>query len=512
MSASSVLDSVCFLVLNSAYFFCKWLKKISEQNEKEKRRTLLIRRENINTYLEGLARLIGRMFCSDAIVSHRPICDPPCDNLCTGIVEYCSGFFRGAADYFSSLDNSLYSDTQKRFAHILVPLLCRHMKVYELFYGSEPPTSHMLYLELPMEVLSNPCLVISMLTHEAAHYLGDRLRPERFFHGLRYIAMYIALRLGLPEHALEDAMKYLVKQLDVLMLRNNNDPDSERIYFLAAFENELNDACDLLLRFKPETIPDLTELHLKGRKFVTSRTKWNTAQGIEQAIQELFAGACQDNAGLQNEMGTAIENLVYFLRECYADVMMIHTLGMEPKRYMELFLSEFHAFNENPSEGTRQRLWLRLFMVMETHYKDNNGIWRGGADVRLAQNRANWEMPLTEQQLPTAIWDEMLQSLNDLAVQYPLRIAEDENGRPCAAEGASADHNGMIYYCMMVPILQYLSQCLDRVARRETPESQSDRSRLEEQFNNIEQGIFGNEYHDFLNLSRCLELKHIDDY
>lgn len=471
MANSCVLENVYHLTFNSALFFCDWLGEAAKLPEAAQRRKLMESRSEINKYLGSLARLSGHAMRSDAIATHRPVCPPPSDNICTGTIEFCAALFSRVSEYFQHLDC-----TQEGYVRhcsvLLVPKLCRRIKIFELFrdrYRDDlrKPEDTLLLLEVPLENVSNPNYVLAVLVHEAAHYFGNRLRPQRALAIFRSLSLYLRLQFGLEEPA---SLAYIEEELIRQVRLKRQGENDYGLMFWDLLQSLSQAGVTQLLR-QPAFARTLAQREQPAwwrgnvRRDLVNRIGRESIKILVPGADKDELQACMQFSALQ----LLLQQLGYFTKECYADLMLVYALHLPPEQYLQLFTSHELRFLRMEPPLAQRRLWQRFFMVFEA------------IQCLQGQGAGEWLKPwlpknLTPEKLLPGldardeyrkILDGGLEFVRTLAKDYtPYRnLPEGEYRIPA---GGVIEREGVLPYCVHQQIIAYLSACLKEAHRMNT--------------------------------------------
>lgn len=177
MSDSCIYDSVCFLLLDSVYLFQQWLEQRPYQAlqknmiDDAKAMLLLRQAQHINNYVHNWMHLTDIIARALGVVAHMPGYSPALYHMSTAILEFCHSFFCVTATYLRKLGDTKITGCEDDIACILIPTQCRRIKTFEDFEEGVDD-SKLVNVEVPLELLSNPLKIVTMLTHEAGHRYG----------------------------------------------------------------------------------------------------------------------------------------------------------------------------------------------------------------------------------------------------------------------------------------------------------------------------------------------------
>lgn len=357
MSQSDVYESVCLLLIDSVSFFCSWLEfLLQSSNSQTKLYNILYAEDNsIQSFIRSWKQLIDNIVHSDGVSIHTPGYSLLPYNIFNTVLEYYSAFFREISLLF--MDNS--SNEPVQLAHIISPKLCRRIKTMEMFYERRDKDS-LLSLEIPISDMLNPVLVLPSLTHEAAHYCGEttRLKTIRQKIFVSSIAQIIC-----------DSLNITYPSVNIELFNNINNrltlsiEQSEPIF--------LRDLITLLKQItrnilsSPEDIGHLLSTYLNCKKTDCNE---NTVEFAVESSYKLLNGS--------NSIDEHIERIGYFLKECYADLIMIYSLKLSFSDYINVLMTEFKRLNiQNPIQKNKFiTLFHRVLMVRQTSLNGISGF------------------------------------------------------------------------------------------------------------------------------------------
>lgn len=363
MSRNAVADGFCYLVIDSAALFCDELNKIDIPCSNEE--LMMFQR-----FIRGWGSLIDQTMRLDGKFAQQPGYSPALCPIPSRLLEFYLAFTKQCVKMmqFNSSDNS-------RFSLLLVPKLCRRIKVESVFYQC-PPTDRLLFVDIPFDVLFDPFFALGHLCHEISHFCGESWR-------LREYRKKIYLKICARELAI---------QLDI-----ENDSVINSIYEALSFF--YYSAPAYLDSLREEIINHLSTL-IYDSSYIT--------QWIEQAYpknsynHEAYArniGCIQKRNALINSIGinsgkpinhlyAVIQTEYYNLfRECYADISNIFTLRLNPAEYVNLLQKEIVLLKRGQREEDEYALTVIRWTVVL--YVTNKGPlrWYQMADIHQNMDR-----------------------------------------------------------------------------------------------------------------------------
>jgi len=294
MSNSCIYDSVCFLLLDSVYLFQQWLEQVPcyWKPETDNAKIILLKRraKHINTYVHNWMHLTDIIARALGIVAHMPGYSPALYHMSTAILEFCHSFFSVTSAFLRKLGDTSITQCRDDIACILIPTQCRRIKTFEDFEEGIDD-SKLVNVEIPLELLSNPLKIVTMLTHEAGHRYGLSSLCEREFRWKCYAG---ALALQVAE---DIGIEFNLEEIQDL-------------------------ACPL---------PDDT----KNYRLVM------TIERCVKHIEEKMKKRSDGNKLVGYNLKAEAEDLAYLFKESYADLVMIQLLKCDFRTYFEnIFLHQ----------------------------------------------------------------------------------------------------------------------------------------------------------------------------
>ena len=433
MSNSHIFDSVCFLVIESMHSFVRWVEEQLKQNADSNYFTQ--RLNPLNFYVNGLNQLMDSVVRADGMIVATPGYDPMIYNMPIAIVEYCGAYFKTVSRFFAATDGTV---APQEVSCLLVPTLCRRIKTLDMFSSNRSENS-MQYLEIPVESFCDPFSIITALTHEAAHFYGDkcRRRKSRKEAFVECIAEAICCALGV--YTKVSAQFLSATMLDCLRWGETAEtPASEKILYLrdVAFKSQ-----KIVLAFiqSKSNYVYFRNLYIESLEECerTEEQKTQTDILIEQRVQGLLYEREERSA-----VGI-VEDIFDLFYEGYADVAMIYTLKMSFAQYLRMLSSEFKFF-EGASVNQKMCALQRIFVVREA-CKGLEDFQEGLSEEDIAKNRLEkWK---------TVVLDDLLYSMEQFDEDYRLYCGEHE-----AVRGAL--NEGFYPYAVLDTVIDYLQDCL----------------------------------------------------
>lgn len=379
MSKSTVFDSVCFLFLDSAHLFLKYLNHLNDTSAtKEELKNKLIRKEQeIGTFIHEWEQLAHHVVSIDGTFQRTPGYESINYNMSASIVEYNNAFTQKIIQYFTLLDkeNSIQK-REMRIASFVVPRMSRDIKTTQWFYDARGKDS-LLFITIPTAQLYEPFLVLTSLTHEVSHYCssGARLRAKRAEHIIMSICVFICYKLEIfSNKTIYRCYELLMEMFDVK--RENN---SEFNFYLKSFTERLKAKVFFLF----DNVYCLQELHNTYCEESLENNNENEIDRVSIAanIKRLsaFLIGRPNNFDL---FGKSDEKPIYFyideiislFKEGYADLMMVYVLSLKPSEYLKAAFLGMSKLDINNDIGKLHFRFQRMIVVCEALF--DSGVWK----------------------------------------------------------------------------------------------------------------------------------------
>lgn len=360
MSRNTVADGFCFLILGAAQHFCAELGEprfiSSEQLE-------LIQR-----FLRGWGNLMEQSLRQDGKFSQQPGFSPALCDIPSRLLEFYLAFTDRCGQ---AMDMGSPEGTTYRL--MLIPKLCRRIKVQSVFLQKPDCKRRLLYVDIPLALMYTPFAVLFHLCHEIAHYSGGqwRLRKKRAEFFLRICAI-----------ELDTALEF-------------QSPRSQQCITAELLGRLPQDPCYL---------EDLHQYALERtmallREDETMDRWMSAAYGNSPAYHRLVKSASRRSDLLNAyEFDPSIPRGIFFLilsqfatlfKECYADLAAIFTLGLQAREYVELIRDELTLYQRAEKTKHSSDYYLtveRWVCVLQAAYDEKK--------IRSALAREDWPAPL----------------------------------------------------------------------------------------------------------------------
>lgn len=308
MSQTPILDEFVYVILPGATAFLQNIfvhiqsfADFEDQQIKKFQHFL----ENWYYLTEHILRLEGQL-------SHYPDIRPMIYDIPVLVLEYVLAFLDQVSDILKSNDRE-----KAEINLLLIPRYCERIEAQELFEARGERVG-LIQVEIPLEMLYDPSSVLTMLTHEIAHFIGEsfRNREER------------CQKFSLASSIL--MAKLVFESYDSKLIEHINDRLKK--YIVQAKVDRLRPISRVIL--------DWTE-NLKDDGFYF------------QFIREVLTGKMEKPDGLkiyrdEASIGTQrffifaeiLSNVVDLFREVYADICMLYLLSPDSCNYIKSIIGE----------------------------------------------------------------------------------------------------------------------------------------------------------------------------
>lgn len=325
MSRNPVEDGFCFLILESARMFCQKLQGINLPSSEQIMR--------IQRFLRGWGTLMEQSMRMDGKFNQQPGFSPALCQIPSRLLELYLAFNAHCCKLICK-----QADDDYQFCFLLVPKLCRRIKVEVVFFD-KPPCDRLLYVDVPSDLLYEPEYVMAHLCHEISHFCGEswRLRDKRKDAYLHICANELAYALGLSA---DQTIDLIYQDLNVYEYTNG--------FYLRNLQEESLIQCQALLE-------DISAV----QKWIdTTRTCANSPlqeyldlMQVMADRQELLLANQNCRRNPQGDFFYVMEEITFLFKECYADISMIYILQLSAEQYFMLSKKETMLYNRMKTEN-----------------------------------------------------------------------------------------------------------------------------------------------------------------
>lgn len=334
--------------------------------------------------------------------------------------------------YIYYLKNALNSHPKFQYEFLVCPGVNNKTQVKELM-PRESPTQRLFFVEIPEQQVYYPKRMFIILGHETAHFVGRslRLRKER-----------LQAIVNASCHAVANSLKHFIAykegwdvtqivQEDWAHLEQNLAKWSLQCIFQSRNKKFLTQKY-----FSDNIIPEMIDNNLRYNLRYFYHTD-NLKENLIRSLEDLLSNSCIDVLGFAIQTGirldksahenwdrcyeqhcrivqeavwnfaasrgkytaltleNVVNNIVYLLKECYADLICILALELSMDDYLNSFIETFETDNYDKNFITQTILLPRIAIVMsvmnysfsengQTSLSDNEGFhWPDDEPSRL---------------------------------------------------------------------------------------------------------------------------------
>lgn len=331
MSQSYVVDGLCYLTLDSVSLFCDRIQLLLEKSDPLTSKQV----EGIQRFVRGWGILVEQAGRADGRFTHLPGFSPPLYDIPSSLLEFYLAFVKQCGQLLQAGGSDM-----NEFAMLIVPKLCRRIKVETVLNFQKPPCPRILYVDIPLDTLYDPFTVLCVLVHEISHFCGElwRNRESRTSYYLKICAYELATTLGM------DTMANIVEILKALREKCKNSS-----YYLTELKADVHNAMEALIR--DDTV--FSRWMALCEDNLTFDPEWTKGAWKNWCISNR---ATLINGYSNGPLYQTIELICELLQECYADVSMIRTLELDFADYLTLAANEIRLYEKWMKTGTDEEI------------------------------------------------------------------------------------------------------------------------------------------------------------
>ena len=250
----------------------------------------------------------------------------------------------------STIDENTFYEHEKEYCYdfLLLPSVGREINVDQMFkveasktvssnlFGLSTPVKQVYYIEFPMAVIYSPVTFFSRLVHECFHVLGDacRCRKERKDYLCRFTTELIISEIF---DSFDDFIKDKIADIILPILQNEFPP----------YDEPNGDRCKELLK--------------RGTQKVFSGAILNKLRTLTKNCSALY-----ESRNYKLEFNDSqLDYILYYFKECYADLMMILLLQLTPMQYCNIFVDCEKNINAKDLIKPSQRIAVVASVLIE---------------------------------------------------------------------------------------------------------------------------------------------------
>lgn len=338
MSQNCILDGFCYLILGAASAFCNWIEAWSKTVRDQPMSSQQL--ELVQRFVRGWGTLMEHSTRVDGRFIQMPGFSPALCEIPARLLEFYLAFANRCAK-----EMGRGGKNSEKVALLFVPKICRKMKVESIFLSEEHGDKHLLYMDIPFDMLYDPLPVMCCICHEIAHFVGGnwRCRDMRKQSLTLAVANELAIQLYLNDAApVFEIYKFLMERCV-----------DENVYLID------------LLAYLRVAIKDFLE---SKKPYDTCYTSFMTSRkrlyrdGELSKLQIQLLSRRKVLAKNYQDFFNIVDNLSYLYQECYADVSMISLLNLNRSTYLHLAQQELEEF-KTEVEDIRQDP--RYYIIVE---------------------------------------------------------------------------------------------------------------------------------------------------
>lgn len=350
LSRNTVADGFCYLMLDAVSLFCSKLRK--------KDRVFINRGlEGIQRFLRGWESLMDKVLRTDGRFSQQPGFSPSLCDIPSSLLEFYLAFTSqmGAA-------MQMNSKVPYRFSILLVPKLCRRIKVEKVF-EEEPPCDRLLYVDIPISMLYWPFEVLCHLTHEISHFSGDewRLRELRTQTYLEICGQELGEELLLRKRT---TVNQIIRDI-------SNSLDRQLNYLDSLAEKTIKSIAYLLNQ------ENVTKRWMDTEFQNLAPQQWGVRLQSDVQLQAFKEALAQNPEKPENLFFSNMQDFRFFFRECYADTAAIFALELKADQYVLLNQRELRLFDRSEPSYEKDEVYYlyveRWAIVIRACFKEQAG-------------------------------------------------------------------------------------------------------------------------------------------
>ena len=353
MSKNWVMDGFCYLIYDAARLFCH---KIERWNASQRPMKAKMETESVQRFIRGWGGLMEQATRIDGRFIQMPGFSPALCEIPAHLLEFYLSTMMCCADLMGNKSEG------HDVALLLVPKICRRMKVIAIL--EEPrDTNHLLYVDIPMEMLYRPVSVLCGLCHELAHYVGEtwRNRKQRGYLVIYSAAYELACHLRICSWS---TVEKIYRQLLDLCQRKDT--------FLMKYAESLS----ILLQM------GINSLLLDDTVFFNWHRIYQDEMDLSSSQMRhvrLESDICRNTILADTaQFFDDLDNLIYLFRECYADMVMIYLLNPSEAMYRSFAEQEIRPLSEESGDWCPDSRYYRL-------------VERWGLVIRAARKKGIWK-------------------------------------------------------------------------------------------------------------------------
>lgn len=353
MSKTPIMDEVVYLIAPGVHAF---LMNILDLLNKQPDRSFS-KYGYLYDYVESYSYFIEQLMRIEGQLSHNPEIRPVIYNIPVFMLEYTIAFLNKISNILQNSD----ADNKLNIVFLLVPRPCELISASEIF-SAKKNIPGLVVVQIPENTLYAPSELFRALCHETSHYVGETLRNR----SKRKIAY---------SHA--------VSALLIDSIFGNNSP-----VFLRFFKNIFIESLKNIEK------PTIREMH---RVIINTAKKLLFRKDSMSNLLSKYIDFCHKNSFLPTPVNYLDDNEIkhvfcssfepivgdidILFREVFADICMMHVLGLPANDYIGSLLQEIEDHSEK-NDASVDAFAIRIFVVLTVmkikieYIEGKQYIWR----------------------------------------------------------------------------------------------------------------------------------------
>lgn len=275
------------------------------------------------------------------------------------------------------VERSLNNGNERSYDFMLFPGITEDAGALEVFRKKGKNSSkHVFMMDLPENMIDNSSVLLIVLCHELAHYVGRNIRSRKFRLDKIYDICSRLIILGVKTSlmqlvemndgyidfdckAWEDVEKVLSKWIQLYYQREIND---EFIKLTSVYSENEEDECK---KYNEENMQHMFFIKPTIEESISDMLKYKGLVIFEQVITDCFMNLnyekreqllqqCFEKIMTKTHpnnstysLSSALGYVEYLLKEAYADLISILELELSPLQYMNCIVSQYPDENFN---------------------------------------------------------------------------------------------------------------------------------------------------------------------
>ena len=307
--------------------------------------------ESIKKFTTGIMSIVNGSLQADRMFFQVPGFNAVLYDVPSKLIVFYSAFVQNVADLLK--DNELNNP----FAFLVCPDLYQYTHISKLFNEEERDDGLLLKVRIPVNSLFNTKRLMCELTHEVAHFVGKKSRNRKYRATLEVnmlsaeIIKYVFRKIDLSEYSKKSTSIVLKKMQNTLVENLNkeidevrrtfaeNDPSVDSFYSYQSYYKKILLNATFNYFKKPNSTDKLLEIVFSDLDLID--LSFEHYNKIKYQLDS-------NMSRVQLHCISIIDGLHELMKESYADLIMILTLGLDVREYVMSFYKPLYNFYGNP--------------------------------------------------------------------------------------------------------------------------------------------------------------------